>query len=255
MRSTRRQARPDRPLTGSLLPGSGRDRPAVDTAGIGLGGSSGASWDRMVANLVGTTAAVTLAMAFIFFGKRRRDGDAPDSDDALSMAAATGSGAVATATLIAGSTGTAVLPFPVDAELAMPRWRRPSLLEARRADPTADRPRRHPADVRPWQRGRGGRAWSGGSSAIGSSRLLDAPDEIRGAEIGILDRDDEVQLVERSGTYWRVLCPDGGQGWVHQMTLGEVVDDDADDQGLDDDSADLDDDVLSAFLASRARRD
>jgi hypothetical protein len=25
------------------------------------------------------------------------------------------------------------------------------------------------------------------------------------------------------GTYWRVLCPDGRQGWLHKMTLGDVV--------------------------------
>jgi hypothetical protein len=43
-------------------------------------------------------------------------------------------------------------------------------------------------------------------------RLLDAPDELRSADIGQLDQGDEVQLLERSGAYWLVLCPDGRRG-------------------------------------------
>ncbi len=56
-------------------------------------------------------------------------------------------------------------------------------------------------------------------------RLLDRPDELTGVEVGVLEADDEVQLLEKSGTYWFVLCPDGRQGWVHKMVLGEVVGD------------------------------
>ena len=56
-------------------------------------------------------------------------------------------------------------------------------------------------------------------------RLLDAPDELRSADIGQLDQGDEVQLLEKSGAYWLVLCPDGRQGWVHKMTLGDVIND------------------------------
>jgi hypothetical protein len=81
-------------------------------------------------------------------------------------------------------------------------------------------------------------------------RLLDAPDELRSADIGQLDQGDEVQLLERSGAYWLVLCPDGRQGWLHKMTLGEIVTDEAPESGR---SQDVDDDVLSAFLNSRAR--
>ncbi len=53
--------------------------------------------------------------------------------------------------------------------------------------------------------------------------LLDAPDEVRGQEIGVLDQGDEVVLLEKRGTYWRVLCPNGQQGWLHKMTLGDMV--------------------------------
>jgi len=82
--------------------------------------------------------------------------------------------------------------------------------------------------------------------------LLDAPDELRSVEIGQLDQGDEVQLLEKSGAYWRVLCPDGRQGWLHKMTLGDVVTDEtssADAWNV----GDIDGDVLSAYLAARAR--
>ena len=55
-------------------------------------------------------------------------------------------------------------------------------------------------------------------------RLLDSPDELRGTEIGYLDQGDEVQLLEKYGAYWLVVAPDGQQGWLHKMTLGEVYD-------------------------------
>ena len=54
--------------------------------------------------------------------------------------------------------------------------------------------------------------------------MFDAPDELRGAEVGYLGRDDEVELIEKSGPYWLVQCPNGLQGWIHNMTLGEVID-------------------------------
>jgi hypothetical protein len=81
-------------------------------------------------------------------------------------------------------------------------------------------------------------------------RLLDAPDELRSSDIGQLDQGDEVQLLERSGAYWLVLCPDGRQGWLHKMTLGDLVGDGAPQSHL---SPDVDDDVLTAYLAHRAR--
>jgi hypothetical protein len=42
-------------------------------------------------------------------------------------------------------------------------------------------------------------------------------------EIGSLDEGDEVVLLERLGTYWRVLCPDGREGWLHKMVLGAAI--------------------------------
>jgi len=140
-----------------------------------------------------------------------------------------------------------MIPAPVDIEASMPRWRRPSLQAARKADPARSVAVNQPMTFA-----------SGAITAVDGRerrviryavvRLLDAPDELRSVEIGQLDQGDEVQLIERSGAYWLVLCPNGQQGWIHKMTLGEIVSDAAPTV-----SRDVDDDVLSAFLAARAR--
>ena len=108
----------------------------------------------------------------------------------------------------------------------LPRWRRPSLLQARKTDPIRD------TDAGPrltFDHGLVGPLDGRERRVIRYRvvRLLDSPDELRGAEIGYLDQGDEVQLLEKYGAYWLVLCPDGRQGWLHKMTLGDVVGDDA----------------------------
>ena len=166
--------------------------------------------------LVTSTGAVTLTMAFLLFGKRRRDGEPPAADETLAAEAARGSG------IVPGS-GLAVPGVPPDPEAHLPRWRRPSLLAARKADPIRD-----PTA--------GGQRLTFGQGLVAPPpgaerrriryhlvRLLDAPDEIRAGEIGMLDQGDEVALLERSGVYWRVQCPDGREGWIHKMTLGEAI--------------------------------
>jgi len=147
----------------------------------------------------------------------------------------------------------------------MPRWRRPSLLQARKADPIRDFT---PAARLSFDQGLVGPLDGHERRLIRYRvvRMLDTPDELRGTETGYLDRGDEVQLLEKYGAYWLVLCPDGRQGWVHNMTLGEVVDERVQpDRPLatmplaaetwtmgesDDDS-----DVLEAYLESRRRAD
>ena len=94
-------------------------------------------------------------------------------------------------------------------------------------------------------------------------RLLDIPDELRGREVAFVDNGDEVQLLEKRGVYWLVLCPDGRQGWLHKMTLGDVIGEvepagaasatmpsAAETWTMGDD---VDGDVLSAYLESRRR--
>ena len=104
----------------------------------------------------------------------------------------------------------------------MPRWRRPSLLQARKADPLrteATAPRLA------FDQGFNGALAGTERRLIRYTvvRLLDAPDELRGREIGVLGEGDEVELLEKQGVYWLVGCPDGGRGWIHKMTLGAVV--------------------------------
>jgi len=164
--------------------------------------------------VVGPTVLVTTWMAFVLFNRRRRDGEPPASEDVLHAAAATGLGIAAVL----------VPPIaPLDPEALMPRWRRPSLLEARKTDPI-----RAPAPERPKLTFAQGVVESSGGAERRPIRyavipLLDRPDEILATRIGELVEGDEVQVEGRSGAYCQVICPDGRQGWVHRTTLGEVI--------------------------------
>jgi hypothetical protein len=139
----------------------------------------------------------------------------------------------------------------------MPRWRRPSLLHARKADPLRNAVALAPLS---FDHGLVGPLEGHERRLIRYTTvtLLDAPDELRSAAIGSVAKDDEVQLLKKSGTYWLVLCPDGRQGWLHRMTLGDVVGDEPSPTasktwGTDGSAVeDVDDDVLTAFLRARS---
>jgi hypothetical protein len=264
------------PGGGSPVDGSG----GVDSAnGAGtspngeFGGDSGAGWglDRylgplgldsralpvlhLLPTLVSTTGGVAMTMAFLFFGKRRRDGAPPAPEEVLAAAAARGTGVAANGAL---ADGRAIPPQPLEPDAELPRWRRPSLLEARKADPL-----RNAVEVAPltFETGAVGPLEGHERRLIRYTavRLLDAPDELRSATIGSLTQGDEVQLLEKSGTYWLVLCPDGRRGWIHKMTLGDVVGESsptAQDMwatSSTESTLDVDNDVLTAFLTSRGR--
>ncbi len=223
--------------------------------------------------LVSTSGAVTAAMALGLFGRRRRDEGEPD--EVLAAAAARGLGV--TPSDVAGSAPGAADPSAVpvadddasmvdetDSELLLPRWRRPSLLQARKADPVRDT---SPASRLTFDEGLVGPLDSRERRVIRYRvvRLLDSPDELRGTEIGFLDQGDEVRLLEKYGAYWLVLSPDGQQGWLHKMTLGEVSATDtppsdgptatmpivADSWTMGE--SDIDADVMEAYLESRRR--
>src|SRR5262249_8115957 len=148
----------------------------------------------------------------------------PAPDEVLQANAARGHAGVPGAEVITGVVRGTAVPAPLDVEAGMPRWRRPSLQAARKADPARSVAINQPMTFA-----------SGAVTAVDGRergviryavvRLLDAPDELRSTEIGQLDQGDEVQLIERSGAYWLVLCPNGQQGWIHKMTLGELVTD------------------------------
>ncbi len=108
----------------------------------------------------------------------------------------------------------------VDPEANMPRWRRPSLLEARRSDPTRQAPvyripmrftddQIYQFDVR--------------IVRYAVVPLLDRPDEVLGQRVGDLEAGDEVQVLGASGTFLEVHCPTGERGWVHRTTLGQPL--------------------------------
>ena len=169
------------------------------------------SLDQLVTELLPTIATATAGAAawaaFAFFGKRRRDDD--ETDDGL-LAAAAGVGYEADA---------APGLEAVDESL-LPRWRRPSLQQVRRTDPlraaeAAPCLSFESAGVQPLEN------FERRTIGYRLVRLLDSPDELRSREIGILDQGDEVQLLQRHGVYWLILCPDGRQGWIHRMTLAD----------------------------------
>jgi hypothetical protein len=214
--------------------GSGGD-PSASLPGASGGPAIVAMLARIMPTLVVTTGGVALAMAFLVFGKRRHDQEPTAPDAVLGAAAARGSGLFASSGLVpamsvagaaaaasAVQAAVAVLPGPADIEANLPRWRRPSLLEARKADPL----RSVSTTVHLTFEGETGAAVTGLERRLIRYRmvsLLSAPDEVRGVEIGVLDEGDEVVMLEKRGTYWRVLCPDGSEGWLHKMTLGDVV--------------------------------
>jgi hypothetical protein len=167
-----------------------------------------------------STGTVTASLAFLVFGKRRRESEQPAPDDVLAAAAASGTALVPNADVALGRAAP-VLDSP-DAHL--PRWRRPSLLEARKTDPIRNATPTNSARLT-FEDSAVPDVPDGERRLIRYRlvRLLDRPDELLGAEIGFLDQGDEVMLLEKHGTYWRVLCPDGSQGWLHKMTLGDMV--------------------------------
>jgi hypothetical protein len=244
-------------------PGAAAANPGTATADVSWGALAAAlgtlglgpdpSYLPLLPTLVGTTGAVAMAMAFAIFGKRRRDQEPPAPDEVLHANAARGTAVAASGDLVRGVVRNIGVPGPLDVEASMPRWRRPSLIEARKNDPARTPHMNQPLSFD------GGRV----NAAEGYERrtiryrvvhLLDAPDELRSADIGQLDQGDEVQLIERSGSYWLVLCPDGRQGWIHKMTLGDVVNEGASPTAYDAwGSTEVDGDILSALLEARAR--
>jgi hypothetical protein len=147
--------------------------------------------------LVGTTTATAMAFAFAIFGKKRRDEEPPAPDEVLQAQAARGSGTVPGGEVL-GVVRAPIVAAPIDAEAGMPRWRRPSLIEARKADPSRmvgstgtmssstarsppSRPRA-PGDL--------------ATASCGCRR----PDELRsGRHRPASSQGDEVQLLERPG--------------------------------------------------------
>ena len=188
-----------------------------------------------------STTAVGVWMSFMLFNKRRRDEEPPAPDSVLKALSGTG---------LAVAPGSGFVP-PVDPESLMPRWRRPSLMEARKTDPI-----RSPGPERPRMSFANAIVEPSPTAERRKVRyavtpLLDLPDEILASRIGELADGDEILVEQRSGAYCQVLLPDGRRGWVHRTTLGDVAEPAYGEQ-LGDDDVEVDaEDALAALLAAR----
>jgi len=104
----------------------------------------------------------------------------------------------------------------IDPEANMPRWRRPSLLEARRSDPTriaqAHRVPMRFTDDQVYQ-------YDVRIVRYAVVPLLDRPDEVLGMRIADLESGDEVQVLSAQGTFLEIHSPNGERGFVHRTTL------------------------------------
>ncbi len=220
---------------------------AVLTAGIpGLpGGDPFGRLSRLapLATLLSTT--MTLSLAFLLFGKKRRDEEPTGSESEL--AAAAGS---PYATFAAGLAPALVGidPGTGGSDVDLPRWRRPSLLAARKSDPV----RNGAEHVNLTFEVQGAPAAGGQRKVVRYRlvRLLDRPDEQLGLAVDSLDEGDEVEILEQHGTYRRVITPDGRQGWLHRMTLGDIV---ARDPASTTEESEPGQDALMAYLSAHAR--
>lgn len=105
-----------------------------------------------------------------------------------------------------------------DPEASIPRWRRPSLMQARKLDPTRwvdtrREPIRFPlgtvADRNELRMVR-----------YAVVPLLDWPDEVLGERQDDLATGDEVRVLGARGAFLEVECPDGRRGWIHRTTVG-----------------------------------
>lgn len=201
--------------------GAGTIRGSLAALSASLPPVGSPAWIELLTRQVAVAAGATtmMAMALFTFRRRQRDDDetgAPPAADAY-----------APPPPLSEQLGAEYIALPELSQLAgeagMPRWRRPSLRAAREAKGT---------DLRAMEAQR--LTFSHTEFAVSRGlerrrlryrmvRLSDGPDEIRSAELALLDQGDEVELLQQSGQYWQVSTPTGQVGWVHRMTLGDVV--------------------------------
>jgi hypothetical protein len=175
---------------------------------------------------VGTTTAVALGIVLAgivgLIGVGRRPRGVPVEQ--LAAMEATLAAAGATQRMEESTAVDAMAPplssRPADPEANMPRWRRPSLLEARRSDPG-----RQASAYRLKMRFTDDTANSLDVRVVRYAvvPLLDRPDEVLGVRVGDLESGDEVLPVGAHGAFVEVTCPGGEHGWVHRTTLGTRV--------------------------------
>lgn len=175
-----------------------------------------------VAANVATTTALALGIVgagvvgIVGITRRPRKPSAADEIAAMMAPPATAAPATHTEQLTAVEAMAPVEIREVDPEANMPRWRRPSLLEARRSDPTRQAAAASRAPIRFIE--------DQVDHDVRTVRyavvpLLDRPDEVLGVRIADLESGDEVQVVSSQGTFLEIQCPNGDRGFVHRTTL------------------------------------
>jgi hypothetical protein len=119
-----------------------------------------------------------------------------------------------------GIAAPALAPGVRPEEAAIPRWRRPSLREARGATDRGAPPVHMPM--------RFGSPAGGADRRVVAYRLVrmsSQPDELYGDEVGRLDRGDEVEVIREEAGFYMVIAPDDTVGWVHRTTLTTASED------------------------------
>ena len=191
------------PRPGGGTAGGGPGNAAVDPLAI-LGVSDGL-FDRVFRAtpvMITTSGTVVVWAAFLFLGKRRRDGEPTAPDPVLAAHAASGPDRLAVAALVPPLAPIELPPGVDPTEAGLPRWRRPSLLQARKTDPlrsavgaaslTFDRRRRRRLDGLERRRIR-----------YRLVRLLDLPDELRASRSASSTRATRSSSSRRTGpTGW-----------------------------------------------------
>jgi len=201
---------------------------------------------------VGPTTAIALGIVLagivglIGVGRRPRQGAPAEQMAAMQATLA----AAAAAQRIEESTAVDAMAPPLsskasDPEANVPRWRRPSLIEARRSDPLRDS---HATRLK--MRFTDDRASNADVRVVRYAvvPLLDRPDEVMGIRLADLESGDEVLGVGAQGAFVEVTCPNGDHGWVHRTTLGARLAPFAPNRGQQAPEAD---DALTALLSAR----
>jgi hypothetical protein len=199
---------------GLVIPGRGSGLDFMST----MPGYGSDPWVLAMAQTLAmsTTTSVIFAFALLFLARRRRDEEGTRAHE-LEQTGTAPPDPQQLAKYLYGPQKAAALA----AEMALPRWRRPSLMAAR----ASERDRR--AQVIASER----LTFDRGTVAFGDGRefrkiryrmvrLSDRPDELMGYELGRLDEGDEVEVLERSAFYVKIRTPYGLEGWVHRTTVG-----------------------------------
>lgn len=198
--------------TGGPHGGSGASDPSSGGSGPGRGDGDGwilsSIWNDDVAIPLSSWFLATAGGLVMFaLVTRRRLGEGRDLRFATTMM-------LSPDLSLSSAAGPALANGPFDVEADIPRWRRPSLEAARRSRPPSD-------IVREPIRFANAPHKEADRRVVGYRlvRVGDSPDDLRSAELGRLDRGDEVEVLDTAGDWAHIRSADGLDGWVPSLTI------------------------------------